>query len=531
MMKKPPDILKIPEWFDKSFPKNINFPDKNKVIPITSIINSEKVFLKNDFSNFTFINKKVVKNNDELYMNQINKIKENNLIDNKKKLIKLKTLETKHKKQIKFQNSVTKSIKISVDFNSTQRKKIFKWFKVCDKVYNYCVKDFNNFKNKNDWIKDNINYLTYKLDVFKGVFNDKNKNCPYDVLTDEVRVFCSNIKSCESNLKNHNIYKYTVRPRNNTLKIKSILIPSKSISKNGIFSTLLGKNNQLINKYIGEDIDVVQDSRLVYNKKLNTFVLNLVRKENIQYTDNKKEFICIDPGERIFNSYFASDSYGFLGKDLHKIYLKIRDKISRWTRILKNDKNEDNESITNKSKIKQRIQNFYEKIKNITKEMHNKISIYLCQNYKRIIIPEFKVSQMIDDKKRFVKRTIKELKEETSEEKKHVLLKKLKEVKKENRLSRKVKFVLLSQSHYKFKQHLINKCNEYGCELEIVTEEHTSVTCCKCGIMSNKYENRIKDCDCGNKINRDVNGSINIFHKNHTKILRRNVKVGTCLKH
>jgi transposase len=49
--------------------------------------------------------------------------------------------------------------------------------------------------------------------------------------------------------------------------------------------------------------------------------------------------------------------------------------------------------------------------------------------------------------------------------------------------------------------------------------------------MSNKYENRIKDCDCGNKINRDVNGSINIFHKNHTKILRRNVKVGTCLKH
>ena len=249
-MKKPPDILKVPEWFDKSFPKNINFPDKNKVIPITSVINSEKVLLKNDFSNFTFIDKKVVKNNVELYMNQINKIKENTLIDNKKKLIKLKTLETKHKKQIKFQNSVTKSIKISIDFNSTQRKKIFKWFKVCDKVYNYCVKDFNNFKNKNDWIKDNINYLTYKLDVFKSVFNDKNKNCPYDVLTDEVRVFCSNIKSCESNLKNHNIYKYKVRPRNNTLKIKSILIPSKSISKNGIFSTLLGKNNQLINNQL-----------------------------------------------------------------------------------------------------------------------------------------------------------------------------------------------------------------------------------------------------------------------------------------
>ena len=32
MMKKPPDILEIPEWFNKSFPKNINFPDKNKYV-------------------------------------------------------------------------------------------------------------------------------------------------------------------------------------------------------------------------------------------------------------------------------------------------------------------------------------------------------------------------------------------------------------------------------------------------------------------------------------------------------------------
>ncbi len=138
---------------------------------------------------------------------------------------------------------------------------------------------------------------------------------------------------------------------------------------------------------------------------------------------------------------------------------------------------------------------------------------------------------MVDDKKRFVKRTIKELKGETNEDNKKILLEKLKEVKKVNRLNRKVKYVLLSQSHYKFKQHLINKCNEYGCEIEIVTEEYTSVACSKCGIISNNYNNRIKTCECGSKIHRDINGSINIFHKNHKKILRRNVKVGKCLKH
>jgi len=531
-MKEPPDI---PSWFDESFPKNINFPINNKVIPITSIINSEKYLLSNKFNNFTFINKNDVDNKQELYLEQIKKIRENTFIDDKKKLIKLKTLETKYNKQKKFKNSITKSIKINLFFNSTQKKKIMKWFKICDKVYNYCVNDFNknkdNNKDKNNWIKNNINYLTYKLDVFKAIFNNKNKGCPYDVLTDEVRVFCSNIKSCESNLKNNHIHSYKVRPRNNSIKLKSILIPSKSINKKGIFSTLLGKNNKIINKYIGEDKDkdFIQDSRLVYNKDSNTFILHLVRKQSKICEEDKKDFICIDPGERIFNSYFASDSYGYLGKDTHKIYLKYRNKISRWTRILKKDENKDNESIKNKSKIKQRIQNLYNKIKNITKEMHNKICLFLCQNYKRIIIPEFKVSQMVDDKKRFVKRTIKKIKEEMNEEKKKELLERLKENKKENRLSRKVKYVLLSQSHYKFKQHLINKSNEYGCKVEIVTEEYTSIACCKCGKTSKEYTNRIKKCSCGNKINRDINGAINIFHKNHKEILRRNVKVGKCL--
>ena len=59
---------------------------------------------------------------------------------------------------------------------------------------------------------------------------------------------------------------------------------------------------------------------------------------------------------------------------------------------------------------------------------------------------------MIDDKKRFIKRTINELKQHNiNEDKRKELLERLKINKKENRLCRKVKFVLLSQSHYKFK--------------------------------------------------------------------------------
>jgi len=91
----------------------------------------------------------------------------------------------------------------------------------------------------------------------------------------------------------------------------------------------------------------------------------------------------------------------------------------------------------------------------------------------------------------------------------------------QNKLDKRVKFVLLMLSHYKFRQHLIHKCIEYGCLLEIVTEEFTSMCCTKCGHLSNNYKGREKICDnCGFRINRDVNGSRDILLKNYKKYIK-----------
>jgi putative transposase len=86
---------------------------------------------------------------------------------------------------------------------------------------------------------------------------------------------------------------------------------------------------------------------------------------------------------------------------------------------------------------------------------------------------------------------------------------------KKRRLNGRVKFTLNMLSHYKFRQHLINKSNEYGCKVIIVTEEYTSKACTRCGIKSDKYKKRRKKCEsCGYKIDRDINGSRNILIKN-----------------
>ena len=75
--------------------------------------------------------------------------------------------------------------------------------------------------------------------------------------------------------------------------------------------------------------------------------------------------------------------------------------------------------------------------------------------------------------------------------------------------------MLNTLSHYSFKQRLLNKAQEYGCQVKIITEEYTSMTCSKCGHMSSVYNNRIKECsNCKHMIDRDLNGAINILHKN-----------------
>jgi transposase len=90
-----------------------------------------------------------------------------------------------------------------------------------------------------------------------------------------------------------------------------------------------------------------------------------------------------------------------------------------------------------------------------------------------------------------------------------------KKITRKSRLNKRVKFVLQMLSHYSFRQHLNNKCIEYGCHMEVVTEEFTSKTCTNCGEMGNNFTKRTKKCsNCNYTINRDIGGARNIMIKN-----------------
>jgi len=68
------------------------------------------------------------------------------------------------------------------------------------------------------------------------------------------------------------------------------------------------------------------------------------------------------------------------------------------------------------------------------------------------------------------------------------------------------------QSHYKFKEYLKATAKRYRTIVHDVDESYTSQCCTMCGVLSKIYDNnRVKTCTCGYKINRDLNGSRNIY--------------------
>ena len=85
-------------------------------------------------------------------------------------------------------------------------------------------------------------------------------------------------------------------------------------------------------------------------------------------------------------------------------------------------------------------------------DMHKKLSTWLCDNYRVILIPEFKVQGMIDKKKR--------------------------------KICSKTAREMCTWAHFRFRQRLIQKAELYPwCKVIVCDEHYTSKTCGACGVL------------------------------------------------
>lgn len=186
--------------------------------------------------------------------------------------------------------------------------------------------------------------------------------------------------------------------------------------------------------------------------------------------------IALDPGVRKFMvGYDPRGKSIFIGEDANRYLLKKLEEIDRINSLLTQIRGK---TVGYLKRIKRKL---WRQVKNKIDELHWKTIRFLTRNYDVIMLPDFRVSEMLRKKK----------------------------------LGHKTKRMLSMFSFYKFKERLIYKCKVNEKRLIIVGEEYTSCTCGKCGKIRKVKGEEIYKCEkCGVKIDRDVNGSRNILIKN-----------------
>jgi putative transposase len=401
--------------------------------------------------------------------------------------------------------------------NEENQEKIRKLKEIRREKYNNELKIYKEQlkKNKKAVIKKVLKkpkLEKIKIDKIKNPSKERNKNikkpAPDDTLKAEIAEFCTNL----SNAKNeafHNKTPYEMKYKDICNK-QTITLSNRAITKDGICVRELGKlncrnYNEILKKY-----KIEKECKLQYDVFFNKYYLFVVFETKEKIIKDRKEIVACDPGEKIFQTFYSNETMGTLGDNMRIKILKWQKQIKKYQSAIDKNKNKDDKKLKNKKQIRKKIRELYLKIKGFVNEIHKKSAKYLCENYKNIILPEFKTKPMISKNKiKIENEKIKKIsiKEEAREE--------IKKLNKRIRISKNVKFVLNMQSHYRFKKYLKAYAKRYRTQIYDADESYTSMCCTKCGILSSEYNgNREKTCKgCNYKINRDYNGSRNIYLK------------------
>ncbi len=324
----------------------------------------------------------------------------------------------------------------------------------CNKIYKTNKKNFKCCENFDMQINKKEN----------KEINEWEYNTPKEIRAHSIKDLIKAYKVAFINKKNGNIQKFKMNYRKKN-QVNSIVIQKSSIKYvNGYFDVYpktLGKLKvgKRSNK---KDYNIENDTRMLYNGK-DYYICILQKYEKKEYKD-RKDLVALDPGLRTFITGYSPQETFKISRD-KELLEKYRKKLDKLISLRKG---------------KKYIIKWRDKIKNFVDDLHWKAISYLTKNYKIILLPTFESQKMLGNNKK-VNRDFNEFK------------------------------------HYKFKMRLLDKSKEIkNTKVLLVGEEYTSKTCSKCGYIKYDLKNsKIFKCNrCSLKIDRDINGSRNIFNKN-----------------
>jgi len=249
--------------------------------------------------------------------------------------------------------------------------------------------------------------------------------------------------------------------------------------KDGHFMASVGLEKA---EYWGQDyclINYDSATELTYNK--GRWYANFPIDAEPEISDKGNKIIALDPGLRCFLTGFDGNNFTeFANGDFARI-AKLCQHLDHLKS--KHDKLKGGKFKRWRYKLKQAMERVRTRIKNLRNEVHKQVASHLARHYDTIYLPTFETSQMV--------------------------------VKKKRKLKSKSARAMMTWAFYEFSQTLQHLCNRYGSRLVRVTEEYTSKTCTKCGLVHHKLggKKKFKCPHCGHEIKRDFNGALGIFLK------------------
>ena len=391
-------------------------------------------------------------------------------IKEKEKNKKLKRKKKKKKLNPKKEEKQLKVKKIRIYPTKEEKNKLRKWMGTARWTYNQCLNKIN--KKESKITKKDLRSLCLNRD--SELFKDNLwlKDIPYDVrdegMIDLIKAYKNNFEKGE---------KFKIKFRSKKDKQQSIVIHHKH------YKHKKGNYGFIKDIKTAETLpEVKHDCRIILDQ-LNRYYICIPIELNIR-PDNQRpkidKIISIDPGVRSFATCYDPD--GIISEwgigDIGRIH-----RLSYHYDKLQSIKDKSKFKTKTKRNFKKKMLKIRDKIRNIVKDLHCKLSKYLCSNYNVILLPEFKSQGMVNKNKR--------------------------------KINNKTARAILTWSHYLFRQRLMNKSKEFPwVKVVIVTEEYTSKTCGNCGKLNQSLGSK-KDfkCSCGYEADRDVNGARNILLK------------------
>lgn len=351
-------------------------------------------------------------------------------------------------------NILRRSRKIRFYPTKQQKTLLFKWFGVARYSFNKTVDYLKQPDTKADW-------KAIKTELIHGL-PEWSKEVPYQIKSIGIKDACDAVKNAKRKFKQTGkIQKVKFRSRKNA--DFNLFIPKSALKEAGFYHTLTGIMN--LREKIGE---VKYDCRVI----LENGRYFVIKPEDrvVKRPDNQRlPVVALDPGVRTFQTIYSNYFAGKVGNaDFSRIY--------RLCYVLDRLYSRRKKQSTNRYNLK--LKQIRWKIKDLISEIHHKLALFLVKNFDCILLPSFETSDMV------------------------------------TKLHSKVARAMLGWTHYRFKQFLKYKAEEYSCEVVEVSEAYTSRTCTRCGKQQNIGSKKIMKCSCGLVLDRDLNGARNIFLKN-----------------